>query len=441
MKTIDNVHPLYKDNAPIWEMIEDFYEGELAVKEKGEAYLPRSNENPQPFQSKKYSDYKSRAPFYEAVSKTVDGMVGLMMHNPYTLEVPESYADINLLTNGSTFDKLVADCLVDHILAGRIGLLVDRSDDGLPYIVKYCADQIINWYSENNQFQLIVLQETYHELIDMFDVQCAIQYRELRMIDGVYHQRIWRKVNGNFVVVADVTPTKKGSVMNYIPFVMTSNLATDEDIEKPMILPLVMANLHHYQQSADLAQAHHYVALPTIVFTGVAEDENKVITVGVDSVVYLSDSNSDAKYLEISGNGLSSLAASIDRLETIMANIGSRLLQERRQGVESAEAISLNQHIETSSMLNTVISVELGIQTAMNYIMDWEGYSAETLTVSLNRDFIDTNISPQQIDALLKIYQAGGMSLQSLLKNLESGEIIESADEELSQLQPTAVPN
>ena len=45
-------------------------------------------------------------------------------------------------------------------------------------------------------------------------------------------------------------------------------------------------------------------------------------------------------------------------------------------------------------------------------------------TSFVNRDFVDTSLEPQQIDALLKIYAQGIIDQEELLKKLIEGEVL-----------------
>jgi hypothetical protein len=45
-------------------------------------------------------------------------------------------------------------------------------------------------------------------------------------------------------------------------------------------------------------------------------------------------------------------------------------------------------------------------------------------TTFVNRDFVDTSLDPAQIDALLKVYAAGVIDQEELLKKLVEGEVL-----------------
>ena len=55
----------------------------------------------------------------------------------------------------------------------------------------------------------------------------------------------------------------------------------------------------------------------------------------------------------------------------------------------------------------------------------WDGARGECLA-KLNTDFIGAYLTPQELTALLGLYQAGAISNETLFYNLKYGEIIES---------------
>jgi len=55
--SVESKHPLYQKRSSQWEIIRDCYEGEDAIKAKGEKYLPRASGSA----NWQYEAYKTRA--------------------------------------------------------------------------------------------------------------------------------------------------------------------------------------------------------------------------------------------------------------------------------------------------------------------------------------------------------------------------------------------
>lgn len=429
---INSEHPQYQEWLDDWLKCRNFYKGERAVKSAGITYLPHYSDEPSfTFDmDSQYARYKNRAFFLSTETKTVDAMVGLMTRKPSTIELPKSAADVDMYFDGAqTFRTFHARAACELCVIGRYGILVDRSNtrnDQLPYMVGYEAEQIINWYEEDDILQYVVLAEQYCEIspTDNYDQSEKIQYRELIMIDGIYQQRVWRKSdNKDWVIVEEITPTNRGRPLTFIPFVFINPYLSSPDIAKSPTLDMVNANNHHYIISADYAEALHYVALPTLYITGLDAPQTSV-KIGGRNAIVLSKSEARVGYAEVSGQGIPSLERALEKQELYMAQLGSRLLfGSRNSGVEAAETVRLYSAAETASLTSIVGALEMAFQRCFAIIMDWENISGD-IVVDLNKDFITSKLQPAQLDSLVKAFQASTISLDTLLFNLSEGEIL-----------------
>ncbi|GAF91396.1 unnamed protein product, partial [marine sediment metagenome] len=163
--------------------------------------------------------------------------------------------------------------LEETLLLGRDGLLTDyptrneavsvAEQDELAIhatITLYKAEQIINWrIGHNRKPSLIVLFETV-EKEDDFDTENIDQWRELRMVDGVYQVTLWQNDSDDGLFIFDeFTPTKgDGSTWNEIPFSFVGAMDNNAEIDKAPLLDIINANLAHYRNSADYQDAVFY---------------------------------------------------------------------------------------------------------------------------------------------------------------------------------------
>ena len=70
-------------------------------------------------------------------------------------------------------------------------------------------------------------------------------------------------------------------------------------------------------------------------------------------------------------------------------------------------------------------ALESALTKALKILAMWDGVAnTDEIRIELNRDFIDTALTPEEIAAYLATYQAGGMSLDSFLALLISGETL-----------------
>jgi hypothetical protein len=72
----------------------------------------------------------------------------------------------------------------------------------------------------------------------------------------------------------------------------------------------------------------------------------------------------------------------------------------------------------------------------MEYLRDWSGVTGD-VKIELNRDFIPNSMTAQDLDSLVKAWQSGAISHQTLFENLVAGDIITqdvSFDDEMERI-------
>jgi len=124
---VDNKHEGYVDRYDDWALLRDAIAGERVIKAAGVAYLPKLIGQ----RMLAYNSYKARGTFFNALSRTVQGLTGAIMRKPPAVEVPNAMEDLmeNATPEGLSFEE-VARNAVDAVLSyGRYGILVDVGID------------------------------------------------------------------------------------------------------------------------------------------------------------------------------------------------------------------------------------------------------------------------------------------------------------------------
>lgn len=421
---IDTRHPEYNAAHPLIEKCEDAYEGEPKVKEAGTKYLPKLSGQ----KDHEYADYKFRALFADYTKRTVQGLTGAALFKEFEFNLPSG---LEYLLQSATRDQMSLSNVVKILVtkaqvSGRFGLLVDRAkgeNDTAPYLVIYDACQIINWREEAGQLNSVVLEESYYEQdpLDAYKAEAKTRWRELLLEEGKYIQRIWIKVKDKVVLQDEIIPTKRGVALDFIPFTIVNSYGIGTKIECPPILPIASVNLSHYQNSADLENVRHVSGAPTLLLSGVRLADNEKVTVGSSSAI-VSETPASGMYIEVSPNGPGTLERALEQKAALMAMLGSRFLEGQRAGIEAAETVRLRQMGDSYTLASLNLSVADGLSLALSYLDMWQGGAGE-VTVTPNKDFSDIRLQPQEIASLMQLYQAGGMSLPTLLFNLHRAEM------------------
>ena len=419
---VNSTHPSYDAAIDKWQRCRDAYEGEDAVKGRGKGYLPM----PGGMEPDQFKNYVTRALYYEAVGRTVDGFVGAIVRKPPTINVPEALIPLIEDVTGDGLDiiEFTKLCCAETMLVGRCGLLVDFDDDTQrPYIRLFQAEAIRNW-SDNS---IVLFEKVYEaDAKDAFKTKAIDQYRQLSVEDGRYTVHLWRKKDADlhgseWLPYEETTPTNRGRSLDAIPFFWLSNYGGTSRIDKPPLLGLVNVALSHYRNSADLEHGRHFTGLPTLYVTGQSPEDG--VAIGPTSVILCPDANSKVGYAEFSGQGLKSLEVALETKEQKMAALGAAVFTDQRSSVETAETARIRNSGETSLLMAVVSAVEKTLEQAFACAASWWSVTGE-IDIDLNRDFIDSKLDPQMMTALTAAYQAGTISLDTYLYNIQKAEML-----------------
>ena len=421
---IESEHPEYRENSPRWKKCDDIYQGSFAVKANGETYLPK----PSGLEKGEYEAYVKRALFLNATGRTVDGLSGMIINSTHDLKVPDNFDYLKENMDGQNTNSKKAIRLYSEELlkTGKFGIFLDRSVDGSgPYLVLYPALTITNWnHDDNGDLDLVVLMESYtfQDPDDSYKITQAIQFRELFMEEGVFHVRLWRKEdpgdsNGKFQIVPNslVTPSNNSQTIDFIPFYI-ANLSDD----KIPIEDLCDVNISHYHNSADIEHGRHLTALPTPWAAG-SGLEGK-LSIGSSTFIKMGDPSAKIGYLEFTGSGLNALKDGMAEKERQMAILGARLLETQKQTAETAETARLHKLSDVSILTRVANQIETTLNEILNQIEQWTG--ASDMLFTINSDFIDETISPQEITALLSARIQGEISQETFLSRMKDGGIL-----------------
>lgn len=435
-------HRGYSHVSAKWKRCRDAYGGSDAIKDAGTAYLPKLGDQ----NDEEYKAYKTRALWYGATKRTVQGLSGAVMRKEaaVTVKNDELKQDLeNVTLTGVGLPAFAKTVIEETLQVGRCGVLCDMSDDAgiapenqRPYWSFYAAEAIKNWHTEIRGgvpvLVKVVLYEESEQLKgqDEFDYECKPQYRVLRLnADGNYEVQVYRKASGGDAskdgewIGAEATiPQRRGAPLKYIPFVFINPTSVTPDIEDPPLIDLVDVNLSHYLTSADLEHGRHFCGLPTVWATGIPAGT----TMKVGSSVVLTATDWQAKFgiLEFTGQGLGALETGLENKERQMAVLGARLLEQQKPAVESNDTIVTRTAGERSILQSLCQTISQALTQVLKWHAEWKAVPVEDdMAIALNQDFVNADMPTDLLLALLQAVQSGQISWETFYFNLEKGEI------------------
>jgi hypothetical protein len=459
--TVKAQHPQYTKFANKWKRCRDVSEGQDAVHEAGQAYLPSlKNQHPDDYQA-----YKARTPFFNATWRTIAGLSGMLMRKPPTVEVPGVVEPLleTVTNSGQPLGIFTMETVEECLALGRVGIMVDypvaniehmtQADAMLlnmrPTLARYKAESIINWRETviNNRkvLTMVVLEEEMIKAVDEFEDECQTTYRVLDLVSTeaggmVYRVRVFsidEKTGDDVQIGDDVFPLMKNKPLDFIPFYFLSTDDTDACPDDPPLIDLVDLNLSHYRTSADYEHGCHFTGLPTGYVTGFTPEPSTKIYLGSQTMLMFPDPATQVGFLEFSGAGLSCLKENMASKETQMAVLGARMLEAQKKGVESAETAGIHRAGENSMLASAAQAISLGMTKALQVFSDWAGGNGEVV-FDINRDFFPMPMNPQTLAGLVAAWQGGAISKQTLFYNLQQGQVIQDdKDFETEEVQIT----
>lgn len=304
MSNVSHIRSELKTKLTAYRLINDCLAGEEAVKARKTDYLPKPNSFVTE-EGDRYTAYITRANFYSATKRTLDGLCGQIFMRDPVIEVDSIYDPIVANTNGLGVNLIqLSKKGVRYALSlGRAGLFVDYpvtekavsrqqiiKGDIRPTITLYRPEHCINWRTKERNgrqiLSLVVLKEIYADSAeDDFVETFKERYRVLKLVNDVYtvevHTPASEPVKRGKVVTAlkttytktSYTPTKAdGSTFDEIPFSFIGAENNDADVDEPPLYDIASLNIAHYRNSADYEESVFVVGQPTPVLTGLTED-------------------------------------------------------------------------------------------------------------------------------------------------------------------------
>ena len=337
----------------------------------------------------------------------------------------------------------------DLLVCGRIGLLADYPDAkpglsreqvrvlGLISTIKpYRAESIINWKTEvvggREILSLVVLKEEYSLDEDEFDQDTKIQYRKLCLIDGVYHQAVYRD---DEIHIDYHTPRANGSVLKEIPFIIAGTYSNDPAVDDAALYDIAEINIGHFVNSASYEEGIDIHGQPMLHIdignTSSTEWEAlnpDGVSVGARRGIVTTGGGS-AQLLQAAANGAAYEAMKLK--EAQMVSIGARLIESGGQA-ETAEAARIKHAGDNSVLANIVQNSSEAIQVALGWVNQFMGLSVEPVYI-INQDFYDKSIDPQTIIAKIQLFDRGIIAKQDLRATLRKAGEIDREDIEIDE--------
>lgn len=404
---------------PHWGLIETLLGGTYKIRKGHRKFLPQEPRE----LDEAYDNRLQRsvlAPYYVRLERMLAGM---LTRKPVRLDdvsdvIREQLFDVDL--QGNDLQTWLFQASRISIRYGHVGVLVDApasGENGRPYWVSYTPRDILGWRAELKDGKQELTQLRLQEKILVPDgLYGEKQVEQVRVLTPGAFEIHQKDQQGDFKVVDEGRTS-----LSEIPFSVaySNRMGVLESI--PPLADIAELNLQHYQVQSDLSNQLHISAVPMLAIFGFPQSAEE-ISAGPGEAISL-PSESDAKYIEPAGN---SYDAQFRRLEQIASQINelglAAVLGSKLVG-ETAEAKRIDRSQGDSTMMVVAQQMQDMIDNCLRFHAEYmqESNAGSSL---VNRDFMGTRLEPLEIQALLQLYTAGTITQETLLLQLEAGEVL-----------------
>jgi hypothetical protein len=459
---VETTNPKYDKLAPKWQRCRDAAEGQDAVHEAGELYLPKLKDQ----EWDDYCAYKTRAGFFNATWRTIAGLQGMLFRKPPVVTVPASVTPLldSITESAQPLQIFALEVVEECLTVGRAGILVDYpvvAEEGVtqadailrnlrPTMSLYETETIVNWKEETLTSQKVLTRVILKEDRDApdpddeFVEKCETIYRVLDLFEGKYRTRLFVKVESSadseqFAQEGeDLFPKMNNQPLGFIPFYFLGVDDAEPCPDDPPLIDLVDVNLSHYRTNADYEHGCHFTGLPTGWISGHTLEQGDKIYLGSQNMLVFPNPETKVGFLEFSGAGLKCLSENLERKERQMAVLGARMLETQKKATEATDTAKIHRAGEASMLASMAQSISISMQKALQVFSDWAGGSGDVI-FELNRDFFPANLDSSQLTALVASWQYGAISKETLFENLKQAEIV--SDTKTFEEQETEIAN
>lgn len=461
----DTKHPLYLDNASMWERCRDCVGGEADVKKGGVKYLPVQGADVEA-DSTEYLNYKDRAYFYNMSGNTVDALVGLAFKEQPQMNFEDwdnaEYIAGNVDGGGTPLSVHIKNTLNDVVTTGRGGLLVEypstdgettlEDDKNLQSTIQYYpTESIVNWgaimVGGKKKLSFVVLRESSNDGVELWEWEIKEKYRLLRIdetghVVGQLFDSNGEPDGDEYKIIAN------GERLTEIPFFVITESGDWNSVPKSPILKIVDTNVAHFRVDAELKQCMHLHSNPIPVGTGMSQmDIERLENVALGGEMLLFSSGTfDLKQINFASSGFRDIQ---NDLVSRAIELGARLITPQAGGVESAEAIRLRQAGDISTMASIVLSVTTAYERALKVVNKFMAGTRDIEPkIELNDEMIRPAPDGSLVTAFVGLMDRGVIGTSIVREYLRSVGVVANAltDEQINEqianeLTGTPFPN
>ena len=407
------------NQEPHWGLIEHLLGGTYKIRKGHRKFLPQEPRE----LDEAYDNRLQRsvlAPYYVRLERMLAGM---LTRKPVRLDdvsdqIREQLFDVDL--QGNDLQTWLYNTSRTCIRYGHVGVLVDApasGENGRPYYVTYSPRDILGWRVEiEDGKQKFTQLRLYEKVVVPDGLYGEKQVEQVRVLTPGAFEIFQKDQKGDFRVVDEGTTS-----LSEIPFSVAYSNRVGVLESFPPLADIAELNLQHYQVQSDLGNQLHISAVPMLALFGFPAAAEE-ISAGPGEALSLPE-GAAASYIEPAGNSYDAQFRRLDQIVSQINDLGLAAVMGAKLSAETAESKRIDRSQGDSTMMVVAQQMQDLIDNCLRFHADYlqESQAGSSL---VNRDFMGARLEPQEIQALLQLYTAGTVTQETLLLQLEAGEVL-----------------
>ena len=416
---VNDPNTAWANMEPHWGLIETLLGGTYKIRKGHRKYLPQEPRE----LDESYDNRLQRsvlAPYYVRLERMLAGM---LTRKPVRLDdvsdvIREQLFDVDL--QGNDLQTWLFSTARQCIRYGHVGVLVDApaaGENGRPYWVSYTPRDILGWRSElKDGKQELTQLRLYEQIVVPDGLYGEKQVEQVRVLTPGAFEIHQKDQKGDFIVVDEGTTS-----LSEIPFSVAYSNRMGVLESLPPLADIAELNLQHYQVQSDLSNQLHISAVPMLALFGFPAAAEE-ISAGPGEALALPE-GAQAQYIEPAGNSYDAQFRRLEQIAMQINELGLAAVLGAKLVGETAEAKRIDRSQGDSTMMVVAQQMQDMIDNCLRFHAEYmqEPNAGSSL---VNRDFMGIRLEPQEIQALLQLFTAGTITQETLLLQLEAGEVL-----------------
>ena len=437
---VSDTNQEYRDFQKKWSLTRDAANG-LTSKSARDYIARRTHE-----EENAYLMRVEKAIYTNYTGRTREGLKGAIFRlNPQVELAPDMEFMLQNADGSGQSIIQVAKIATDEVMeTGRFGMLADYPMvmEGMtaeqqrrlaiqPHIATYTAETIINWHvhvqNGRKVLGMLVLKEKVPVHYDEFTWDYEDQYRVLRLTEEGYTQQIYNQ-DEDPITEQIVIRNAAGQPFDHIPFWFVGSRDNMPDCDDPVLYDIATINIGHFRNSADHENNLSVHGGGTLVVSTDQSPEGFMaanpggITVGENAGIVLSEGGK-AELLQLSAS--SAMREEMLHKEQMMIQIGAKIIS--KGGAQRTAEEARIQATSENSMLDTIVgNIDEAFTGVLYDCQSFINSADNEIVFSVNSDFWQDSITPQEIMAMIQGNDAGVMPKADIVRRLKDAGWIDS---------------